>query len=106
MNIGACWKNGLNNIRAVLKNSGIFTPKELDRNKILSEERRLDVFCPYLKTIGVLNGTNTLIDLSNAMYDAVDALGSDTNHSRDRTRPTVSKRPKNGRNKNGGNKLD
>ena len=63
VNLEACWLHGLTAARAVLQQSGIFDPIELDYNRILQNEKDVDMLRPLGETIGVLAGDQAKIDL-------------------------------------------
>ena len=63
VDLEACWLHGLTAARAVLQQSGIFDPIELDYNRILQNENGVDMLQPLGVTIGVLAGDQAEIDL-------------------------------------------
>ena len=60
-----------------LKDSNSFSPEELSVNAILEKEPGVDILRPYRKTIGVLSGDTTLVDLSEDNEDDEDGEPSE-----------------------------
>ena len=72
VNEAACWGHGLREALRCLTDSQIFSHNELSVNYILEKERGVDILKPYNKTIGVLAGDTTQIDLSDENDDVDD----------------------------------
>ena len=78
VNEAACWEYGLREALLCLKESNIFPLEELSVNTILDKEPGVDILRPYRKTIGVLSGDTTLVDLSEENEDDEDGEPAET----------------------------